>query len=84
MPDQRLVAATPEEIGVDSAALEALFRAGQAEVDGGRAQGCQIAVCRHGRVAAMRSFGLTQQGQTTDSTLFPIFSATKATMGVAM
>jgi CubicO group peptidase (beta-lactamase class C family) len=84
MPISRLVASGPEELGVSPAALEALFAAGQREVTEGRAQGCQIAVARHGRLAAQRSFGVTEAGPVTDDTMFHIFSATKATMGVAI
>ena len=83
MPIERLIG-TPEQAGVSAAALEALFAAGQREVDEGRAQGCQMAVARHGRLAAMASFGTTESGPVTDSTMFHIFSATKATMGVAI
>ena len=83
MPVSRLIG-SPEELGVSPAALETLFAAGQKEVDEGRAQGCQVAVARHGRLAGMRSFGVTQTGPVTDETMFHIFSATKATMGVAV
>jgi CubicO group peptidase (beta-lactamase class C family) len=80
MPLARLLAASPAAVGVDAAALELLFAAGQREVDEGRAQGCQMAVARHGRLAAMRSFGVTESGPVTDATMFHIFSVRLTTL----
>ena len=45
---------------------------------------CQLAVARHGRLAGMRTFGTTPSGPATNDTLFHIFSATKATMAIAI
>lgn len=45
---------------------------------------CQVAVARHGRLAATRSFGHSSNGPVTDETLFHIFSSTKAVTGVAI
>jgi CubicO group peptidase (beta-lactamase class C family) len=84
MPVDRLIARSPEELGVSSAALETLYAAAEAEVTSGKVDACQVAVARHGRLAGMRTFGTTERGAATDSTLFHIFSATKATMAVAI
>ena len=83
MPLARLVASSPESIGVDAAAMAALFARVEQEVSEGRVQGCQVAVCRHGRLAGCASFGTTQAGSVTNDTLFCCFSSTKATGAVA-
>ena len=84
MPVARLVAAAPEDVGVSAVALELLFAAAAEEVASGKVDACQVAVARHGRLAGMRTFGSTTNGPATDATLFHIFSATKATMAVAV
>jgi CubicO group peptidase (beta-lactamase class C family) len=83
MPLARLVALAPASIGVDAAAMAALFARVEQEVSEGRVQGCQVAVCRHGRLAGCASFGTTNAGAVTDDTLFCCFSSTKATGEVA-
>ena len=42
MPIERVVAATPAEVGVDPDALERLFAAAAEEVSSGRVDGCQV------------------------------------------
>lgn len=85
MPVPRLVAPTPEDCGVDSAKLELVFQRAEQEVTSGRLQACQVAVCRHGRLAGMRSFGMRPDGgAVADTDLFTIFSATKTSVGVVM
>ena len=85
MPIPRMLAPTPEDAGVDSAKLELVFQRAEQEVTSGRLQACQVAVCRHGRLAGMRSFGVRPDGGAlADSDLFTIFSATKTSVGVAM
>ena len=84
MPVPRLVASSPEELGVSSEALERLFAAAEEEVTSGKVDACQVAVARHGRLAGIRTFGKTETGPATNDTLFHIFSATKATMAVAI
>ena len=84
MPVKRLVAETPESVGVSSAALERLYAAASEEVTSGRLAGCAVAVARNGRLAGTAAFGTTSNGAATESTLFHIFSSTKAIMGVAM
>lgn len=83
MPLARLIAPSPESVGVDAAAMAALFARVEQEVSEGRVQGCQVAVCRHGRLAGCASFGTTNAGDVSDDTLFYCFSSTKATGAVA-
>ncbi len=78
------MAETPESVGVSSAALERLYAAASEEVTSGRLAGCAVAVARNGRLAGTAAFGTTSNGAATESTLFHIFSSTKAIMGVAM
>lgn len=77
-----LIAKKPEDVGVDSDKLEALFARAKRDVDQGVLDGCQVAVARDGKLAAFRSFGHAIQGgadrPVTDETLFHIFSCTKA------
>lgn len=85
MPVARLVAPTPEDVGVDSAALERVFARARREVDEGRLQACQVAVCRNGRLASMRSFGTRPDGGAVqDTDLFTLFSCTKAVLAIVM
>ena len=80
-----LVAASPEECGVDGAALEALFKRAEEELTRGGLEGCQVAIARHGQLAGVRSFGTVNGGEPcTDDTMFLIFSATKSISSVAM
>ena len=57
MPVDRLIASSPAEVGIDAAAMEALFERVSLEVSEGRVEGCQVAIARHGRVAGRASFG---------------------------
>jgi CubicO group peptidase (beta-lactamase class C family) len=84
-PDQ--IAARPEDVGVDSERLEALFARARRDVDDGVLPGCQVAVAREGRVAGMRSFGVAESGgvmiPVTDASLYCIYSCTKAVVASA-
>ncbi|MGI8549945.1 MAG: serine hydrolase domain-containing protein [Dehalococcoidia bacterium] len=83
-----LIAAAPEDVGVDSATLEALFERAKRDVESGELPSAQIAVARKGRLAGMRTFGRAVQGgeekPATDETLYTIFSSTKAIVGAAV
>lgn len=83
-----LLAARPEDVGVDSEKLEALFARVRRDVDQGVLESAQVAVARQGRVAGMRTFGKAVQGgreqPATDATLYHIFSSTKAVVGAAV
>ena len=83
MPLDRLVASSPEEVGIDAGAMEELFARVGREVSEGRVQGCQVAIARHGRVAGRASFGTASGKPVAHDTLFCCFSSTKATGGVA-
>jgi CubicO group peptidase (beta-lactamase class C family) len=85
-----LLAAEPEDVGMDpalTAKLDSLADAALAESVG---SGLAMAVGRHGRVIHLRGYGLTKletdAARVTDSTLFDLASLTKvvATTTVAM
>ncbi len=83
-----LVAATPEDVGIDSERLEAVFERAKRDVDDGTLPSAQVAVARHGRLAGTRTYGQAVQGgamkPATDDTLYTIFSCTKAIVGAAV
>jgi CubicO group peptidase (beta-lactamase class C family) len=68
----------PESLGIDPEKLEKLYERAQREVREGVLPGCQLAVARHGRLAALRSFGAAD-----DASLFVIFSCSKAITSAA-
>jgi CubicO group peptidase (beta-lactamase class C family) len=84
-PDQ--IANKPEDVGVDSERLEALFARAKRDVDEGILPSAQIAVARHGKLAAIRTFGNAVQGgreqPATDRTLYCIYSSTKGIVSAA-
>jgi CubicO group peptidase (beta-lactamase class C family) len=86
--ESQLIAAHPEEVGVDTSKLEALFARVQRDVVEGKLPSAQVAVARHGKLAGMRTFGRAMQGgaerPATDATLYSIFSATKAAIAAAI
>jgi CubicO group peptidase (beta-lactamase class C family) len=81
------IAKKPEDVGVDSERLEALFARARRDVEQGLLGSVQVAVARQGRVAGMRTFGSALQGgrsqPATDRTLYPLFSCTKGIVGIA-
>lgn len=83
-----LMATKPEDVGVDSEKLEAVFARVKRDVDEGVLPSAQVAVARHGRLAGVRTFGRAVQGgaekPATDETLYAIFSCTKAVVAAAM
>ena len=87
MPSKNLIADRPEQVGLDSAKVEALFQRAEREVREGLLPAVQIAIARNGKIGAMRTFGHAGQGGVekpgTDETLFTIFSCTKAIMSAA-
>ncbi len=88
MLDSKLIADKPEDVGVDSEALEAVFARAQRDIDDGVLPSAQVAVARHGRLAGLRTFGSAVQGgeerPATDETLYTIYSSTKAVVAVAI
>ena len=85
---EHFLASRPEEVGVDSERLEAVFARARRDVDDGVLPSAQVAVARQGRVAALRTFGSAGQGgderPATDETLYCIFSCTKAVVAAAV
>jgi CubicO group peptidase (beta-lactamase class C family) len=79
MIDARFVASRPEDAGVDSEKLEAVFARARRDVDQGLVPSAQVAVARNGKVAGLRTFG-----DATDETLYCIFSCTKAVVAAAI
>ncbi len=77
-----LILEDPSVAGIDSAALDALYR--QVEITLRRHEGCaaQVAVARGGRVAGFRAFGSARFGGESRpadrDSLFVVFSVTKA------
>lgn len=67
-----------EELGIDPERLEAVLQRARREVDEGLLPSCQIAIARHGRLAAFASFG-----DADANSLFNVFSATKAITSAA-
>ena len=79
----------PEDLGIDSEKLEAVFARAKRDVDDGTLKSAQVAVARHGKLAGVRTFGTVQHNgveaevPATDQTLYTIFSCTKAIVGAA-
>ena len=88
MLNPRLIASKPDEVGIDSEKLEALFARAKRDVDDGVLPSAQVAVARQGKLAGVRTFGSAVQGgeekPATDETLYSIFSSTKAVVAVAV
>ncbi len=88
MIDANLIATKPEDLGIDSERLEAVFARAQRDVDDGTLPSAQVAVARHGKLAGMRTFGAAVQGgierPATGDTLYHVFSSTKAVVAAAV
>ena len=80
-------ATKPEDVGVDSEKLEALFARAKRDVDDGVLPGCQVAIAREGKLAGFRAFGNARiagiDQPTTADTLYTIFSSTKSIVSAA-
>ena len=82
-------ATKPEDLGIDSEKLEAVFARAKRDVDDGTLKSAQVAVARHGKLAGGRTYGsVGHSGSQTDvpatnDTLYTIFSSTKAIVGAA-
>ena len=78
----------PEDLGIDSEKLEAVFARAKRDVDDGTLPSAQIAIARNGRLAGLRTYGKVVHGEVeaaaTDDTLYTIFSCTKAVVGAAV
>ncbi len=88
MVNARYMARTPEEVGIDSERLGALFARARRDVERGMVRSAQVAVARQGKIAGVRTFGSAVQGgveqPATDRTLYRIFSATKGVVAAAI
>lgn len=82
------LARSPEEVGIDSDRLEELLARAGRDIEKGRLPGAQIAIARHGRIAAVRTFGRMTPAEdappATDETLYCIYSSTKGIFAVAL
>ena len=88
MIDERHIAAKPEDVGVSSERLEAVFARVRRDVDDGVLPSAQVAVARRGKIAGLRTFGAAVQDgverPATDETLYCIYSCTKAIVAAAV
>ncbi len=78
MITHEFLADAPAELGLDPDKVQDLLDRAAQEVDAGLLPSCQVAIARHGRVAALATFGDAQ-----DDDLFHIFSCTKAITSAA-
>jgi CubicO group peptidase (beta-lactamase class C family) len=82
------IARRPEDAGIDSDKLNAVFARVRRDIDDGVLPSAQVAVARNGVVAGMCTFGTAVQGgrlqPATNETLYSIFSCTKAIVAAAV
>jgi len=87
MPHESHFAESPASVGIDPEKLAVVFARARKEVDEGLLPSSQIAIARNGRIAAMQSVGTVKhEGEpapATDTTLYCVFSATKAITSAA-
>ena len=80
-------AARPEDVGIETEKLEAVFARAERDIQQGILPAAQVAVARNGLIAGMRSFGSATHGDremaVSDESLFCIFSCTKAVVAAA-
>src|SRR5438876_4683226 len=88
MLNPELIASKPEDVGIVSERLEAVFARARRDLDDGVLPSAQVAVARNGKLAGMRTFGEAVQGgelrPATDDTLYCIFSCTKVVVAAAV
>lgn len=78
MVNEKFIADSPEELGIDSAKLEELLTRARKEVDEGLLPSVQVALARHGKLAAFETYG-----DAPDDPLYCVFSSTKAITSAA-
>jgi CubicO group peptidase (beta-lactamase class C family) len=79
--------AEPAALGLDPDRLERLYATVEAQIADGRYHGAQLAIARHGKLAAFRTFGQARVDPptpATDRTLWLLFSQTKPVVGAAI
>ena len=82
-----LSSAEPSALGLDPDRLERLYAMVEAHVAEGRYPGAQLAIARHGRLAAFRTFGQARLDPPTpasDQTLWLLYSQTKPVVSAAV
>src|SRR5688572_15238018 len=79
---------TPEGLGLDPARLERLYALIERHIAEGRYPGAQVAIARHGRLAAFRTFGRASvepdAHDATDATLWLLYSQSKMITSAAL
>jgi len=82
------VSSKPEDVGIDSEKLEAVFARAKRDIDQGVLPSAQVAVAREGKIAGMRVYGSAVQGgeekPATEDTLYCFYSATKAVVAAVV
>ena len=78
MIDTHFTAPNPAAVGIDPDKLELLVQRVAQDVNDGVLPAAQMAIARHGKIAALRTFGAA-----TDNALFNVFSSTKAITSAA-
>ena len=84
---QVLPRSTPESLGLDPVRLQQLFALIERHIGEGRYPGAQVAIARHGRLAAFRSFGqaaVSPEAPAEDTTLWLLYSQTKMIVSAAI
>src|SRR5919199_6822741 len=82
-----LSSAEPSALGLDPDRLERLYAMVETHVAEGRYPGAQLAIARHGRLAAFRTFGQARLDPPTpasDQTLWLLYSQTKPVVSAAV
>lgn len=82
-----LPAADPAALGLDPTRIEQLYRLIDAHIAEGRYPGAQVAIARHGKLAAFRTFGrarIEPERPARDDTLWLLFSQTKVITAAAV
>ena len=82
-----LPCAEPADLGLDPDRLARLYAAVEAHIAEGRYPGAQLAIARHGKLAAFRTFGQARIDPATpasDRTLWLLFSQTKPVVSAAV
>ncbi len=88
MPAEKFFADSAAELGLNPDKVQTLMDRAERDVKDGVLPACQVAIARHGKIAAMSTFGRAMQGgvekAATDETVFVAMSATKAITASAL
>jgi CubicO group peptidase (beta-lactamase class C family) len=86
--EEVLPRSTPQAVGLDPARLEQLYALIERHIAEGRYPGAQVAIARHGRLAALRTFGRArvepEAQDATDATLWLLYSQSKMITSAAL